>query len=239
MRNVTKENKHVAAGAAISAAPSQAHRAAAGQGTEADLAAADTAVVELLSPLPDQERARLEECEEILRPGFGTFFAVGSALLTIRDERLYRASHPTFEAYCHERWQIGRSYAWRVIAAAERIKLLPAGENLPKPTSEFLVRPFLKLNPELFPKAWGEAVERAAGSRITLPVVRSVVREFSRKRRSWPKRKESTRLRANISAGQIIALLQEARKRVQKHDVDEVLNILDQIEDLLVRDRKT
>src|SRR6266850_2810734 len=114
-----------------------------------------------LLPLTQEERDQFGECEEILRAGLHTFFDVGSALLTIRHGRLYRATHATFENYCRDRWGIGRSYAWRVIAAAERLKLLPVNEDIPRPSNEFQIRPFLKLQAEQFPKAWQQAIRRA------------------------------------------------------------------------------
>src|SRR5215831_14066397 len=58
--------------------------------------------VELVAPLSDSETKELNRCEEVLRLGLGTFFEVGNALLTIRDLRLYRQTHPNFESYCHE-----------------------------------------------------------------------------------------------------------------------------------------
>jgi hypothetical protein len=83
--------------------------------------------------LSQRDRSQLEECEEIIGRGLSTFFDVGSALLNIRDKRLYRGAHKTFEMYCRERWGIGRSYAWRLIGAAVRLNLLPAGQGLLRP----------------------------------------------------------------------------------------------------------
>src|SRR5436189_5170738 len=68
-------------------------------------------------PLSKKEIDQLEQCERVLSYGLKHFFDVGNALLIIRDQRLYRGTHGTFEAYCHERWVLGRSYAWRLIAA--------------------------------------------------------------------------------------------------------------------------
>src|ERR1041385_8717819 len=87
------------------------------------------------SPLSETEKQDFDKCEEILRIGLATFFEVGSALITIRQEKWYRATHATFEKYCQERWGIGRSYACRIIGAAERVKLLASGEHIPKPTN--------------------------------------------------------------------------------------------------------
>ena len=188
-------------------------------------------------PLPEAERAELDRCEETIRKGLKTFFAVGTALVTIRDRRLYRASHPTFEAYCQQRWGIGRKYAWRVIGAAERVNLLPAGEDIPKPTTEFQVRPFFKLDAKVFPKAWKETIKRAGGGKITLTTVKSVVREFYRKSaiRATPKpaRRSADKVPAGQIVGQIMVLLHDAKKRIQKHEVDEAVAVLERIERLL------
>src|ERR1700677_3843130 len=101
--------------------------------------------------LTEIEKGQLEESERTLERGLGTFYEVGNALLTIRESRLYRLTHSSFERYCLERWNIGRSYAWRVIGAAERLNLLPKDQTASRPTNEFQVRPFLKLAAKEFP----------------------------------------------------------------------------------------
>lgn len=42
----------------------------------------------------------------------------GEALATIRDEKLYRMTHTTFEEYVGERWGFSRRTAYRMIEAA-------------------------------------------------------------------------------------------------------------------------
>ena len=42
----------------------------------------------------------------------------------IRDEKLYRESHKTFEKYVDEKWSMGRSYANKLIASADVGKVL-------------------------------------------------------------------------------------------------------------------
>lgn len=39
--------------------------------------------------------------------------------MTIRDNRLYRESHKTFETYCRERWNMSRPGAYQLIETAE------------------------------------------------------------------------------------------------------------------------
>jgi hypothetical protein len=81
---------------------------------------------------------------------------VGTALLQIRDERLYRATHATFEEYCRQRWQWSRIHVHRQIEAARVAEnLVPMGT---KPTSERQVRPLTQLEPEEQKEAWQEAV---------------------------------------------------------------------------------
>ena len=71
-----------------------------------------------MSPLSLTELSRREELEHIIQVGLGTFYYVGSALLEIRDSRLYRSTHATFEDYCRDRWKMARNYANKLILAA-------------------------------------------------------------------------------------------------------------------------
>src|ERR1700750_3396885 len=48
----------------------------------------------------------LDQLEAIVQPGLGAYVDVGDALAEIRDRHLYRDSHPSFEAYVHERWGV-------------------------------------------------------------------------------------------------------------------------------------
>src|SRR5579859_2559875 len=82
---------------------------------------------EALSDSPnliDVERKDLADCEAAIDSLRVAFWAAGKALQVIRDARLYRGSHDTFEDYCEGRWQMRRVYADRLIRAwplAERL----------------------------------------------------------------------------------------------------------------------
>lgn len=70
------------------------------------------------------ERADLASCEAALDNLRMAFWAAGKALQVIRDARLYRDTHPTFEAYVEDRWEVSRRHAYRLIDAwplAERL----------------------------------------------------------------------------------------------------------------------
>ena len=53
--------------------------------------------------------------EQALEKGIENFVDAGNALSEIRDKRLYRFGFDTFEDYCQKRWQLSRSYAYRLI----------------------------------------------------------------------------------------------------------------------------
>jgi hypothetical protein len=63
-----------------------------------------------LAVLAPDESQRLAELEAVVERGLTTFIEVGEALREIRDARLYKASHGTFEAYLRERWAISRGH---------------------------------------------------------------------------------------------------------------------------------
>lgn len=94
-------------------------------------------------PLTAAERDRLGQLEAVVDNGLDTFRRVGAALTEIRDARLYRQTHTTFEAYCAAKWGFGRAHAYRLIAAADVVsKLETAG--LPVPQSEGQAREVLR-----------------------------------------------------------------------------------------------
>ncbi len=66
----------------------------------------------------------LAELEGVIESGLMTFFEVGAALAQIRERRLYRETHDTFEAYCQERWSFNRQRASQLIQASEMSRIL-------------------------------------------------------------------------------------------------------------------
>jgi hypothetical protein len=192
--------------------------------------------VEVLPPLPETELKRLEECEAVIRKTLQVVvFDAGAALLTIHNERLYRATHATFEAYCRDRWNICRSYAWRLVGAAERVRLLPQDSEIARPTSEFQVRPFLSIEPEAFPKAWKCVQEQAAGGKITPKIIRAVARKLTCRKRRRKLSKPQLKLTRRIPVGQVLALVHEIRRRAEHHQSDHFDAALDKLQFLLCR----
>ncbi len=65
------------------------------------------------------ERKRLRALEAQIQAGLQITLRTWQALLEINRDELYRETHATFEAYCRDRWAIGRAHAYRLIEAAE------------------------------------------------------------------------------------------------------------------------
>ncbi len=55
--------------------------------------------------------------------------AIGLALREIRDRRLYRETHPTFESYLEKRWGYSRSHGYRLINHAIEAQMSPGGDK--------------------------------------------------------------------------------------------------------------
>lgn len=70
------------------------------------------------APLSALERNKLETAERVIAESMKTFVEVGEALATIRNDKLYRDTHHTFEDYCQERWGWTSGRARQLVSAA-------------------------------------------------------------------------------------------------------------------------
>ena len=130
--------------------------------------------------LAQNEQQRLVELEAIIARGLDTFVEVGAALMEIRDSRLYRNTHGTFEDYARGRWQMGRNYANKLIASAEVVATVaPLGTTVPRNEAQARELAPLLPTPELLQEAWVEAEERAEIQEkpLTAALVREVVED--------------------------------------------------------------
>lgn len=116
--------------------------------------------------------ASLSYCEEVIERGLRSFTEVGLALMTIRDGRLYRASYPTFEAYCANRWGFSRVRAHQLIEGADITRALTA-VNSPAPVNEAQARELNGLEPEVAAEVMRQAIDATDG-KPTAPVLREV-----------------------------------------------------------------
>lgn len=125
------------------------------------------------------ELQRLTQLETEIGEGLKTFIKVGSALLEIRDTRLYRLNYGTFEEYCQERWNIARRTAYQLMDAAEVVENVRHGAQI-LPTTERQVRPLTQLTPEDQVIVWQRATETAANGKVTAAHVQNVADEYKK-----------------------------------------------------------
>jgi hypothetical protein len=125
--------------------------------------------------LSASEEADLVTCEAALDNLRVAFWAAGKALQVIRDARLYRNTHATFEDYVEQRWDMSRPQAYRLIDAWPLAESLsPMGDKL----NERQVRELLPLADRHGQDAAVtvyRAVAEADGIQVTAAVLHEVV----------------------------------------------------------------
>ncbi|MBN3922516.1 hypothetical protein [Nostoc sp. NMS4] len=143
--------------------------------------------VEVPELTEEEQRDRLHLERRVER----AFFEAGKALTELRDRRLYRSTHKTFEDYCRDRFAHSRQQSNYLIAAAgvyenlttigcqnvENQNLTTNGTQI-LPTSERQVRPMTKLEPQEQQEVWLRAVELAGGKVPTGRIVKDVVQRI-------------------------------------------------------------
>ncbi len=139
--------------------------------SRADRAPAQTRQARKLSP---QERATLRHCENAVTKGLKTFYEVGDALKTIRNQRLYRETFASFRAYCRARWGFEAARARQFIAAADVFKDVAEVSDV-QPANEAQMRSLSHLDTEHRQQVWKLATEKAA--QPTEALIKGTIRE--------------------------------------------------------------
>lgn len=124
--------------------------------------------------LTKSETNQLEQYEKTIERGMSTFVDVGTALLAIRDDKLYRKDYKTFETYCQERWEMSRPRAYQLMDAAEVARNLSTIVDNP-PVAESQIRPLSPLTPEQQRDAWQLAIDTAPDGNVTAKHVEEAV----------------------------------------------------------------
>lgn len=140
-----------------------------------------------VEPLSAKETKRLASIEAQIERNLQGFVEVGNALAVIRTERLYRGTHGTFDAYVRDRWDFQKSYAYRLIDAAEAVQNLktsPIGDKIEVlPASESQARALGKVEPEQQAEVWQQVLDRSPRDdkgqpRVTAEIVEEVVHDW-------------------------------------------------------------
>lgn len=172
--------------------------------------------------LTQEQKTELTKCELVIMDGVAKMYEAGRALMTIREEELYKDKYRTFDDYCRERWGYSKSHANRLIGAAGVVDVLtPIGAKV---ENESQVRALTGLKPAKVEKAWEKATKLAAGGKVTANLVRRAVNEVTG--RPEQKRKPSK----NATA---LTLLNKLEDAVNQDLRTEAIKLLRRIRKLL------
>ena len=128
-----------------------------------------------------EESQRLVVLEKTIASGMQTFIEVGEALAEIRDSKLYKIEHDTFEDYCQKKWQMTARRAQQLVSAAEVVAdCSKIGTIVPKTESQ--ARPLTSIPREQRAEVFAEASATSATGKPTAREVQVVVEKRKRKR---------------------------------------------------------
>jgi hypothetical protein len=133
--------------------------------------------------LTSTEKKKRKQLEKTVEKAF---YEAGEALKELRDLRLYRDTHRSFEDYCRERFGHSRQKSNYLIAGAEIYQNLTTNCCQILPSTESQVRPLAPLEPLQQCQAWNAAVERAKGSVPPARLVREAARKILSQKESNP-----------------------------------------------------
>jgi len=130
--------------------------------------------------LTPKDARDLTVLEGEIRKHLGAFKQAGAALWAISERQLYRETHATFREYVADRWNMGKSQAYRLIAAAETAdQVSPSGDAGLTIATEAQARELGQLEPQQKQAAWDRAVDAADGEAPTGPQVAKAVGEVT------------------------------------------------------------
>lgn len=187
------------------------------------------------------EATQLARCEQVIERGIAVFTEVGRALTEIRDGKLYRVNHKTFEAYCDARWGIVRSRAYQLIDQAKVADAIVSGVKL-STVVDISRRDVVALKSDLTASVAAVRVLVDGGQKPDAAVkavaasVRSAnveVQQANDRRRQDTVRELPTDVQQHIAASAERRNQRPSMQEVDEHDIDELTNtIAAQVEEI-------
>ncbi len=136
--------------------------------------------ITILEPLTLEEESELLRLERQVERAF---YQAGLALQTLRDKKLYRSTHKTFQEYCQDRFGFTRRSAYYLIDAVKIVDNLKKCEPLVHilPTNERQCRSLKSLKPAQQREVWNQAVAKAKGKVPSGKIVTEIVNQLKNK----------------------------------------------------------
>lgn len=171
----------------------------------------------LLSFEERQERDALEQTV------VQAFYIAGQSLNALRDKRLYRETHPTFETYIRDRFDFTRAAAYYLIDAFQVVENLKCQQIVDickvLPTKESQCRPLAKLSPEKQREAWNKAVElaknRVPSAKRVKEAVKSLIGENQTEKELDPKKNKELLYKPGNGIDYVVQLDEDTYKMLQ------------------------
>lgn len=139
------------------------------------------------------ELTTLAECEAVLDRGFAAFIEVGSSLLKIREQKLYRATHATFDDYVRARWELTARRAYQLCEGASAVDTV---KNFTQPPAkESHARELAHVPAGQRAEVWQRVIISAKGGAVTARLVAQVARESGVARKPIVRSDDKTNLR--------------------------------------------
>lgn len=132
----------------------------------------------LAQPLSGEELVKLTFLESVIDRGQYTFLSVGDALRQIKDQKLWRHTHSSFDLYCQERWEFSQGYAARLLKARDLVGALPPETEI-LPENEAQARALLRVPEDLRAQIWLEAVRRGGNAFRASRLVKEVFHQYT------------------------------------------------------------
>lgn len=179
-------------------------------------------------PLNEEEQEELKRCEGIIKKDWKTFLEVGKALITIRDKKLYRVGHKTFENYCRTRWGYERSYGHRLMNSANVVHILWPIGNIPSGLNEAQIRPLVGLNDTEIRQVWEKVTKEHPNGTRTASIVQKCAHElFPKAKKPASKGGDPDRVKEIPSLlEKLVGFAQATNKQSANSVKDEILEIL-------------
>lgn len=131
-----------------------------------------------ITPLTEEEKELLKQCEATIQESIFSFRSMCTALHTIQESRLYRASYGTYEGYVRARWSsvlglMTKQHIYRLASAGEVIETLEQSNQLVTlPTNEAQTRALSQVPEDKQVEVWQETLA-ATDNKPTAAAVKS------------------------------------------------------------------
>ena len=176
-----------------------------------------------VATLSAAEQAELTKCVETVRRGLRSFVEAGQALLVIKTKQLYRANHPTFEAFAQVEFGLTARRLSQLIESFEVVENLKSlSPSSPAPVVEAQVRPLANMPAAKQAAIYAEAVQLAGGEAPAPKLVKEVA---ARHRPAKKGKKVARPVRLRVPGGTVVVEPNKAFTSVE----DALVAALDQV----------